>query len=132
PRAEVPLCGHATLASAHVLWSAEIAPHDQSIRFATLSGPLICHHRGDEIETDFPATPAEPSEPPPAVFASLGVASERVRFVGKTTCDYLVELENEQAVRAVRPDVDRLKGVPTRGVIIASKADGETHGIVSG
>src|SRR5262249_25643139 len=64
PTVEVDLCGHATLASAHTLWSAGRLRPDQQARFYTRSGMLTAARKGDWIEMDFPATPPEPVAPP--------------------------------------------------------------------
>jgi PhzF family phenazine biosynthesis protein len=89
PAVEVALCGHATLASAHVLWSEGRVPAGRSIRFQTLSGELRADDRDDAIELDFPATPPAPAEPPPGCWRRS--ASRRGRSAGpggaaSTTC----------------------------------------------
>ncbi len=100
PRREVDLCGHATLASAHVLWSEKRLPPDAEARFHTASGLLTARRRGDSIEMDFPARRPAPADPPPQVLAALGAAPLRVAREGK---DYLIEIESEAALRALRP-----------------------------
>src|SRR5438309_10736487 len=79
PAVEVDLCGHATLASAHVLWEDGHLPPDEPARFWTRSGLLTAARQGDWIELDFPAKPQEPAEPPPGLAAALGAAP---RYVG--------------------------------------------------
>lgn len=123
PTVEVDLCGHATLATCHALWSAGIVPSDEPLRFHTKSGLLTCRKNGTFIELDFPATPASPAVPPPGLLEALGV---HPIHVGKTKFDYLVVLDSPQAVLAVRPDYDKLGNVPCRGVILTAKShDGE-------
>jgi predicted PhzF superfamily epimerase YddE/YHI9 len=95
PGVEVDLCGHATLASAHVLWQQGHATTEE-VHFSTRSGILAARRLGDEIELDFPLTPASPAEPPPGLLEALGTFA---KSVGKTRFDYLVELESESAVR---------------------------------
>src|SRR5690242_13817286 len=95
PTVEVDLCGHATLASAHVLWEDGHLPAGKQARFQTRSGLLTADRRGEWIEMDFPATVAEPAEPPPSLLEALGA---KAAFVGRNKFDYLVEVESEQAV----------------------------------
>lgn len=128
PTVEVDLCGHATLATCHALWSAGIVPADQPLRFHTKSGLLTCLKNGTFIELDFPATPATATTPPAGLLAALGV---NPLFVGKTKFDYLVVLDSPQAVLAVRPDYLQLGEVPCRGVIVTAKADGQEFDLVS-
>jgi predicted PhzF superfamily epimerase YddE/YHI9 len=128
PAVEVDLCGHATLASAHVLWESGRLPAAEAARFHTRSGLLTAARRGDWIEMDFPATPEEPATPPPGLIEGLGIAP---RYVGKSRFDYLVELDGEPAVRGLRPDFGRLKGVAARGVIATSRASDASYDFVS-
>ena len=121
PSCEVDLCGHATLASARVLWEdGQLAPNAVA-RFHTRSGVLTAERRDGTIWLDFPATPAA-SVPVPADLAE-GLSAP-LRFVGKSSYDYLVELESEASVRALDPDLGRLARLPARGVIVtAASAD---------
>jgi predicted PhzF superfamily epimerase YddE/YHI9 len=120
PLAEVDLCGHATLATAHVLWQTGAADPGEVIRFDTRSGILTATRRGDEVELDFPATPAEPADPPPGLLEAVGAAP---RFVGRTRFDYLLELGSASELRTLRPDFRRLAGVDCRGVIATAPSD---------
>jgi PhzF family phenazine biosynthesis protein len=128
PTVEVALCGHATLASAHVLWQDGHLPQDAQARFDTKSGRLTADRKGDWIEMDFPAEPAQPTAPPPSLLEALGVAA---RFVGKNRMDYLVEIESEAAVRALQPDFTRLRSLPVRGVMVTARASGDGFDFVS-
>lgn len=123
PAVEVALCGHATVASAHVLWQDGHLPPGQQARFHTLSGLLTADQRGEWIELDFPAKTATPSEAPPELLAALGVAS--ARFVGKNAFDYLVEVESEAGLRDLQPDHSRLRKLPVRGIIVTARGAGE-------
>jgi len=137
PLCEVALCGHATLASAHVLWErGDVAP-DATIRFATQkSGELRARrHRAsgsavDSIELDFPAEPARESAPPPALIAALRLPTGRApRFVGQNRMDWLVELpepDGESMLRALAPDLAALAAIQMRGVIVTARASGST------
>jgi PhzF family phenazine biosynthesis protein len=119
PAVEVDLCGHATLASAHVLWESGRLRTSESARFHTKSGLLTAERRGDWIELDFPATPEEKAETPPGLAGALG--AEPV-YVGRSKFDYLVELDSEETVARLRPDFLRLAAVPTRGVIATARS----------
>ena len=130
PTVEVSLCGHATLASAHVLWETGRLAASDMARFHTLSGLLTATRKPDGwIEMDFPAKRAEPHDVPADLLAALGV--ERPRFVGRNELDYLVEVEDGATVRALAPDHARLRTLPVRGVIVTSRADGDRYDFVS-
>ena len=128
PNVEVDLCGHATLASAHVLWEDGIVPRDASLCFETRSGILRAARHADWIELDFPAEPPQPAEPPPELAAALGVEP---RYVGRNRFDYLLEVDSEADVRAVSPDFGALRLLGGRGFIVTSRASGETFDFVS-
>src|SRR5262249_5784001 len=98
PEVEMDLCGHATLASAHVPWENGDLPRSEPARFHTGRGALPCHNQGDGIEMAFPATPEQPAETPPGLVAGLGAAP---RYVGRSRFDYLVELADEASVRGL-------------------------------
>jgi predicted PhzF superfamily epimerase YddE/YHI9 len=128
PSVEVDLCGHATLASAHVLWeSGRLAP-DQLARFHTKSGLLTARRLGDWIELDFPATPDEPVQAPPGLVEALGASP---RYVGRSRFDYLVELDSEEAVARLRPDFGALRSISARGVIVTSRSADSDFDFVS-
>lgn len=119
PEVEVDLCGHATLASAHVLWETGEIGRDEKAIFHTRSGVLTASRVGDWIELDFPATPAETVEAPAGLEEALGV---KAVYVGKSIFDYLVEVSTEEEVRGVAPDFGLLAKAPCRGVIVTSPA----------
>ncbi len=114
PAAEVDLCGHATLASAHVLWQEGLAPAGEPIRFATRSGILAAARRGDGIELDFPLEPARPAPAPPELTAGLGVP---LVYAGRNRFDFLVEVDSEATLRALAPDFRLLGRLPVRGIV---------------
>jgi PhzF family phenazine biosynthesis protein len=119
---EVDLCGHATLATAHVLWETErLAPQAQA-RFHTRGGLLTARRDGAWIEMDFPTTPVEPVPAPDGLETALGAVP---RFVGRSRFDYLVELESEAAVRALRPDLAAVRRLDSRGLVATARAGGE-------
>jgi PhzF family phenazine biosynthesis protein len=119
PETEVDLCGHATLATAHVLYEEGRISPEAEPRFHTRSGLITASRRFGWIEMDFPATPAAAVEAPRDLAASLGA---RPVFVGQTSFDYLVELEDEDTVRGLRPNISGLAGFGGRGVIVTAVA----------
>lgn len=128
PAIEVDLCGHATLASAHTLWTEGVVNRDQSIRFHTKSGVLTCTQNGEFIQLDFPATPAQEVEPPAELLNALGVTP---LFFGQSKFDALVAVESEQVVRSLKPDFSRLRQIPGRGIIVTSQSDDPQFDFVS-
>ena len=120
PAVEVDLCGHATVASAHVLWEdGHLAPGKQA-RFHTRSGQLTADRRGDWIELDFPVKIATVTEPPAELLPALGVSSPVA--VAKNAFDYMVEIESEEELRTLRPDHSTLRKIPVRGVIVTARS----------
>ena len=128
PAAEVELCGHATLASAHILWETGALGADEQARFHTLSGLLTAERKGEWIDLDFPAKPEEPVTPWSELASGLGLAP---RYVGKSHFDYLVEADSEQTVRRLAPDFTLLKRAQARGVIVTARAEGGEFDFVS-
>ena len=119
PAAEVDLCGHATLASAHFLWESALADPSEPIRFETRSGPLFARRRGREIELDFPAEPFREVPVPAGLLEALGT---RAAWVGRNRLDYVVLVDSEEELRALRPDFASLRVAcgECRGVIVTS------------
>lgn len=128
PEVEVELCGHATLASAHILWENGLLKPQEQARFQTLSGLLTAERKGDEIILNFPATPEEPAEAPPGLTEGLGI---QPLYVGKNKFDYLVEVESEAVVRDLQPDFGKLGEIPIRGVMVTSASDAAEYDFVS-
>jgi PhzF family phenazine biosynthesis protein len=122
PAVEVDLCGHATLASAHAIWSENVSS-DTVLRFHTRSGVLTAKRDGDMIELDFPAKREESIAAPAGLLDALGVTS--ATYVGRNQFDYIVELPSEAEVRALKPDHGVLRQLPVRGVIVTSRGTGD-------
>lgn len=120
PSVEVDLCGHATLASAHILWQDGHLPAGATASFHTRSGLLQATRSGDWIEMDFPAKIAEPADPPPYLASALGLQPV---FCGRNQFDYLVEVESPQELRAAEPDFSALRKLGVRGVIVTARSD---------
>jgi PhzF family phenazine biosynthesis protein len=121
PAVEVALCGHATLATAHVLH--RIGATTGVVRFATLSGVLIATAGDDGAFTlDFPTAPLTVVEADPRLAAALGAEIRSVRHTGPQTDDLLVEVADEATVRGLRPDLTALAGFERRGVLVTAPA----------
>ena len=128
PEVEIDLCGHATLASAHVLFETGALAPDAEARFDTLSGRLTVRQldaapgaAGGELAMDFPATPPEAEALEPAVADLFGPA----RWTGRTRFDLFAELASEAAVRQLVPDHAAIARLDARGVIVTAKADAD-------
>jgi predicted PhzF superfamily epimerase YddE/YHI9 len=128
PTVEVDLCGHATLASAHVLWEAGQLSATEPARFHTRSGLLTATRRGDWIDLDFPLTPVTETDAPAGLDRALAATP---RYVGRSRFDLLVEVESEAIVRRLQPDLTMLATLPVRGVIVTSRAVGGDDDFVS-
>ncbi|MEM8925559.1 MAG: PhzF family phenazine biosynthesis protein [Actinomycetota bacterium] len=125
PAAEVDLCGHATLATAHALLTEGLVD-DEEITFHTRSGPLVCRRSDDGIIMDFPASPAEPAGPVPGLEEALGVATTAV---GRSF-DLVAEVATPETVASVTPDLGALARIETRAVIVTAAGDvdgGDAH-----
>lgn len=120
PAVEVELCGHATLATAHILWETRILSPDEQAHFHTDSGLLTADRKGDLIELGFPSNPPEAIEPPDGLLDALGVTAT---YVGQTRFDYLVEVKDASAVRDAAPDFHGIKHLGMRGVMITARSD---------
>lgn len=125
PTVEVTLCGHATLATAHVLYSTGAATGQ--LEFSTASGILTVNRRTDGMITmDFPAKQVTPVPVPDGLEKALGATPVRV---GKSALDLLVEVDSAETVRTLGPDIEALAAVDARGVIVT--APGEDTDFVS-
>ena len=128
PAVEVDLCGHATLASAHVLWEEGILNADQEANFFTRSGPISARKKGDWIEMDFPEQAAVKTAVPHGLASALGVTVDEVYNNGM---DYLVLLDTAKTIHELEPDFQELKKINTRGVIVTSPADTAEYDFIS-
>jgi len=126
PNTEVDLCGHATLAAAHVLSQKHAGP----FRFHTLSGVLTCKDgHFAQHRMDFPATPARPCPPPPGLMSALGIGG--IAACGQSRFDLLIELSSAAAVEAITPNMAALARIPVRGVMVTAPGDGTDADFVS-
>lgn len=128
PTVEVDLCGHATLATAHILREQGWVNEQEVARFFTRSGWLTAQASGKKIVLDFPLLPAEEVLVPDGLLSALGLSSRAVFFNG---ADYLVEVESEAEVRQLHPDSSALKAIKARGIIITALASQAGYDFVS-
>ncbi len=120
PITEVPLCGHATLASAHVLWTEGYASTGQELKFETKSGILTARYQDDWIELNFPANRSQDIPPITKLSDALGVPLKTVLY---NSLGYLVEIADAQQVRQLQPNFTLLKQLPISNVIVTSKGE---------
>ncbi len=120
PTTEVELCGHATLASAHIIWETQLITPDEEIVFETLSGELKARQVNGWMELDFPAEKPEKCELPQGLVAALGcgrpLKTTRNRF------DIFLEFEDEQEVISMKPDFRVLGEIEARGVVVTARS----------
>ncbi|MBE0636843.1 PhzF family phenazine biosynthesis protein [Candidatus Bipolaricaulota bacterium] len=129
PAVEVALCGHATLATSHILWETGILRSNEVAHYHTQSGLLTARLVDNLVELDFPATPPVDCETPRGLLEALGL--ESAVYVGQPRFDYLVEVAFEDIVRALSPDFASLRSLAVRGVIVTAKANSDEFDIVS-
>ncbi|MDZ7722973.1 MAG: PhzF family phenazine biosynthesis protein [candidate division KSB1 bacterium] len=119
PALEVDLCGHATLASAHILYEEQIVSRDIPIRFFTKSGELTVVPKVSGLEMDFPAEPVSEIQTAPVLLRALGVTPV---YSGQNRLDILLQLKSPQDVVDANPDFTALSEIPIRGVMITAEA----------
>jgi PhzF family phenazine biosynthesis protein len=129
PAVEVDLCGHATVASAHVLWEDGHLPAGRQARFHTRSGLLSAGRRGEWIELDFPAKSVEAAPAPAELLPALGIS--QAAFVGRNVFDYFVEVDSEETLRGLNPDHSTLRKLPVRGIIVTARSGSGEFDFVS-
>ncbi len=119
PTTEVDLCGHATLAAAHVIWETNLLMPEEEIRFETKSGILRAQKRRNWIKLDFPAEPVEAIAQTPEMEEGIGA---KIIWAGANRMDYLLEVDSEKALRELKPNMQVLKKLEKRGIIVTAKA----------
>lgn len=128
PTAEVELCGHGTLATAHVLWEEGVLPPDETARFHTASGLLTAERTGDVIELDFPARPPSETKAPAGLEDAVGA---ELLYVGATDFDYLLQVASEKVLLGLRPDLRAVAELPVRGVAVTARCESGHYDFVS-
>ena len=130
PLVEVDLCGHATLAAAHVLWeTGRLTGSASSVRFLTASGELTAARNDGWIALDFPATACVPAPLSPSHLAALTIAAPRL--VARAGPRHVIEVESEEIVRALTPDFEALRALPGRGIAVTARANSGPYDVVS-
>lgn len=128
PEMEVALCGHATLASAHVLWTSNLVKEDQAIHFNTQSGILIAKKNGEWIELDFPKGNLKESDGDAHLFEALAISPKAIY---EDDIVYLLEFDNEDDIHNLKPDLNTLQKARKEEVIVTSKSDSADYDFVS-
>src|SRR5690606_14253729 len=128
PTVEVDLCGHATLASAHVLWEDEHLDQAETARFHTRSGLLTARKVDDWIEMDFPSLPPEEVESSERLAKALRV---QPLWVGRSGKNLIVRIADEKMVRSMRPNMAEIATLDALGVIVTSEAISDSFDFVS-
>ena len=128
PVVEVDLCGHATLASAHILWETGLLREGITARFQTRSGELRAEKDGSSIKMDFPAIATDDSDEPTGLTAALGIKAE---YIGKGRQHYLVQVANADDVAKARPDFSALLKSTDFRIILTAKSSSPHYDIVS-
>ncbi len=129
PAVEVNLCGHATLAGAHILWERNYLPEDVSAVFHTRSGILKATLKGEWIEMDFPLLELTEVTPPSGFKEALGV--DDMVYVGESSVGYLIELSSEDQVKSLRPDFARLCDIGGFGFMVTSPSEKREYDFIS-
>lgn len=130
PTTEVDLCGHATLATAHILWELDYEDDAMPIVFETRSGKLTCECSDDWVEMDFPAIPITPLKLNNSGWTSLGNVSEP-KFVGQAGKNLFVQLNRDEEVLQLKPNLAEIAKLPYQGVIVTARTLTAEHEVVS-
>jgi PhzF family phenazine biosynthesis protein len=121
PEVEIDLCGHATLASAHVLAERGALPPGTTARFDTRSGELTARRDADRIVLDFPATPATATALPDGLLGALGLADDEVEAAGRNDAYVVLQIGDPTRVEALAPDFGALRAVDVRAVVVTAR-----------
>ena len=132
PKTEVSLCGHATLASAHVLWEEQILKPQEEAIFDTKSGKLVARKKGGWIEMDFPSGSVRAADAPKSLTKALNITPSHIsRCVHSDGLLYLIEVESEDRVKNLDPDFNMLRSEDARAIIVTSIAKSGDYDFVS-
>jgi len=128
PSLEINLCGHATLASAHVLWENEYVAKEKDICFSSNSGNINAKYEDGWIELDFPSDFPTPIESSPIIEKALGLTP---LYTGKTKTDFFVVLNSEEDVLSLAPNIPLIASLPSEGLIVTSSSTNKEYDFVS-
>jgi PhzF family phenazine biosynthesis protein len=130
PKVEVDLCGHATLGASHILWEQGYLAEDKEAHYTSRSGVLTAKKNGSWIALNFPTAEVTACQAPEDLLPGLGLS--KVKFIGTDKTDLLVELETEEQVRTLTPDISRLGKIHNaRGIMVTSRASSSDFDFVS-
>ncbi|MFC9599390.1 PhzF family phenazine biosynthesis protein [Peribacillus butanolivorans] len=128
PSIEIPICGHGTLASSFFLWGKGFAQKNKPIVYQTKSGVLTSKLVDGMVQLEFPSLIEKEAIAPDLLIKALGVAPT---YVGQNKWDYLIEVQSEEIVRNLNPDIDLIAQLPIRGIIVTSQSDSSEYDFVS-
>lgn len=128
PSQELSLCGHATMAAAHVIWEIDLVAPDKPVQFETKSGLLQATREGEYIALGLPGLPALP-QPEPSGLAE--VLNQPILFFGSNGMDMLVEVPDAAQIRAWEPDLTYISSLDTRGLIVTARDHSGTCDFIS-
>jgi len=132
PKTEVSLCGHATLASAHILWEEEILKREEDAIFHTKSGKLVASKKDNGIEMDFPSMSVEGADAPKSLIRALKIKPSYIgRYVLSSGASYLIEVESEDIVRNMDPDFGKLRFEDAKAIIVTSISESSDYDFIS-
>lgn len=128
PACEIDLCGHATLATAHILWEAKYEEKESEIKFYSNSGLLIAKSVSGMIRLDFPLLDITKEEVPVELIDALKI---KPTFTGTSGPNFFIEVETEKEVYSLMPDFNSIAKLDKQGVIVTSKSNNNTYDIIS-
>ena len=128
PTIEVDQCGHATLASAHILWQKGYVPESENIEFETKSGMIFVWVREGLVNMEFPMEETWDCKVPGELSSGLSINPVRVQ---RNRFDYLAELESEVQVKKLNPDMEKFSKLDSRGVIVTAASDSKEFDFIS-
>ncbi|MFE4429128.1 PhzF family phenazine biosynthesis protein [Peribacillus butanolivorans] len=128
PSIEIPICGHGTLASSFFLWGKGYAQKNKPIVYQTKSGVLTSKLVDGMVQLEFPSLIEKEAIAPDLLIKALGVVPT---YVGQNKWDYLIEVQSEEIVRNLNPDIDLIAQLPIRGIIVTSQSDSSEYDFVS-
>ena len=131
PRAEVRLCGHATVAAATALWDRPSFTMRDEFTFHTLSGPLTARRKNELVELIFPARPPRECPLPSGLLDTMQLSEGEVEWCGRDVDDFLIQLKSRQRLESLAPDMRELAKLKTRGLIFTAENPGSEAHFVS-
>lgn len=132
PKTEVSLCGHATLASAHILWEEGILRLEEEAIFLTKSGKLVASNKDNGIEMDFPSMSVQDADAPNSLIGALKIKPSYIgRYLCSSGASYLIEVESEDVVKNMNPDFGKLRFEDAKAIIVTSISESSDYDFIS-